>query len=145
MASGFLVLPDGRCFSKRWAFQDRIIEAVSAALHQEPEAQRLRAWLLGRIPHSPDDVELGFAWVRATDKEFIPRRIDSRLMNSEHQKLLCQAIKDAACVDHSDDVLDYWLDELADMVLRYERGEPPLSKSDWRNVSLPGDEPIDLG
>src|SRR5947209_4793053 len=55
MASGFLVLPDGRCFAPRWSAYDATLRAVAAALDSREEAA-LRAWLLGLLP-GPDDEE----------------------------------------------------------------------------------------
>lgn len=60
-------------------------------------------------------------------------------MTVENQKLFCEAVKRSALVDHPDAWLTGCLCELADMIERGERGEPPHSKSDWREVVPPED------
>lgn len=32
VASGFLVLPDGRCFAPRWSFYDAVLRAIADEL-----------------------------------------------------------------------------------------------------------------
>lgn len=146
MASGFLVLPDGRCLARRWSAHDEVLRAVADQLDDEPAAQRLKHWLLEQLPGSNDEEELGYgAWLRTADQQVVVRHIDLRLMTIENQQLFCNAAKRAALVDHPEDWLQGCLTDLAEMVVRCERGEPPLSKSDWREVVPPEGGPIGPG
>jgi hypothetical protein len=137
MASGFLILPDGRCFSGRWSAHDRVLRAIASQLEHLPTAQALRKWVLEQLPGPDDEEELGYgAWWRASDQKSILRYIDLRNMIPDNQHLICEAAKRAGLVNPADE----WLGELADMVRRYERGEPPLTKSHWIDVRPPHDD-----
>jgi hypothetical protein len=142
MASGFIVLPDGRCFSRRWSAHDVVLRAVAAHVTAAP----LREWLLSQLPGPNDEEELGYgAWGRASDNASVLRFIDLRLMTSENQGLFCEAVKRAAAAPHDEEWLGRCLNDFADMVARMERGEPPLSKSDWVEVVPPEGERIGPG
>lgn len=146
MPSGFLVLPDGRCMSKRWAAHDQVLRAVADELEELPEGPQLRRWLLDQLPGPDDEEEIGYgAWVRASDDQVIVRSLDLRLMKPENQGLFCKAAKLAALHKRNEAWLENCLGDLADMVARYESGEPPLSKSDWREVVPPQRPPIGPG
>jgi hypothetical protein len=146
MPSGFLVLPDGRCFAKRWSAHDAVLRAVAAQLALEPAGRELYHWLLEQLPGPNDEEEIGYgAWVRGSDGQVIVPYLDLRLMTPENQRLFCQAAKRAALADDVEEWLRACIGDLADMVARYERGEPPLSKSDWREVLPPEGGPIGPG
>ena len=53
VASGFLILSDGRCLARNWAAYDAVLRAVAEQLDATLE---LRAWLLLLLP-GPDDEE----------------------------------------------------------------------------------------
>ena len=138
MASGFLVLSDGRCFSRRWSAHDEVLRAVANQLDEGQASQQLKQWLLAQLPGESDEEELGYgAWFRTADQQVVVRHIDLRQMTAENQKLFREAAKRAALVHNAPAWLRGCLCELADMVARCERGEPPLSKSDWREVVPP--------
>jgi hypothetical protein len=133
MASGFLVLPDGRCFSVRWALHDAVLQTVAEQLGQEPETQQFGRWLLGQSP-GPTDIELGYAWVRARDKSQVVRSIDLRRVTAANQLLFLEAVKRANLAGSPDPVLRRCLASLAEKFACWERGEPSLSNSDWDAV-----------
>jgi hypothetical protein len=112
------------------------LRAVADRLDDEPMGSReLREWLLGQLPGPEDIEELGFgAWLRTSDRQTIVRCLDLRQMTVENQRLFCEAAKRARLIEQPEQWLCRCLAELADMVARYEGGEPPLSKSDWRDV-----------
>jgi hypothetical protein len=146
MPSGFLVLPDGRCFAKRWSVHDAVLRAVADQLALEPAAREFHHWLLEQLPGPGDEDEIGYgAWVRASDGQVVVRYLDLRQVTVENQQLFCRAAKRAALADYADSWLKSCLGDLADMVDRYKRGEPPLSKSDWREVRPPEGGPIGPG
>ena len=142
MASGFIVLPDGRCFSRRWSAHDVVLRAVADQVTAAP----LRQWLLEQLPGPDDEEELGYgAWFRNSDQTHIRRFIDLRLMTGENQRLFCDAVKLAASLDRDEEWLKRSLSDFAEMVARMELGEPPLSKSDWVDVVPPEGERIGPG
>jgi hypothetical protein len=146
MPSGFLVLPDGRCLARRWSAHDAVLRAVADQLDAEPAARELQRRLLEQLPEPDDEEEIGYgAWARRSDGQVVVRYLDLRLMTAENQRLFCQAAKRAAVVEHAEQWLRGCLGDLADMVVRCERGEPPLSKSDWREVPPPEGGPIGPG
>jgi hypothetical protein len=146
MASGFLVLPDGRCLARRWSAHDAVLRAMADQLGQEPAARQLEHWLLEQLPGASDEEELGYgAWFRASDQQVVVRHLDLRQVTVENQRLFCEAAKRAALVDRAEEWLGACLSDLAEMVERAERGEPPLSKSDWREVVPPKGGPIGPG
>lgn len=134
MASGFIVLPDGRCFSRHWSAHDAVLRAVADAVGDAP----LRQWLFDQIPGPDDEEELGYgAWLRTSDNTVVVKCIDLRLMTKENQKVFCDAAKHAAPKNRDEEWLKDCIEDLSDMVQRMERGEPPLSKSDWVVVVPP--------
>lgn len=146
MPSGFLVLPDGRCFARRWFAHDAVLRAIADQLANESEARELYLWLLAQMPGPKDEEEIGYgAWVRAADGKIIVRYLDLRLMTPENQQLFCEAVKRLQSAINTEDWLKECIVDLTDMVVRVERGEPPLSKSDWREVVPPEGEVIGPG
>jgi hypothetical protein len=142
MASGFIVLPDGRCFSRRWSAHDVVLRAVAEQVASQP----LREWLIQQLPGPSDEEELGYgAWYRNSDQTTVVRSIDLRMMTVENQRLFCDAVKCAASLEHDENWLKRSLSGFADMIERMERGEPPLSKSDWTKVVPPEGERIGPG
>src|SRR5262245_15675089 len=130
MASGFLVLPDGRCLARRWRAHDTVLRWIADALAADPAASRLEAWLRRQIP-GPDDIEeLGFgAFLRRRNgtEEVVLKHLDLRRLAPEQQRLFCDAAKRARQVVPDDEWARVCLDDLVDMIERGERGEPPLS------------------
>jgi hypothetical protein len=136
MASGFLVLPDGRCFAPRWAAYDAVLRAVADQV-DEPEASALRAWQLGLLPGPDDEEHVGYGpWYRRAGGQLIERFLDLRELVPENQRRFCRAAKRAASRLGPDapEWLAVCLSRLSEMVVRSERGEPPLSLSDWTKV-----------
>ena len=142
MPSGFLVLPDGRCLSRRWTAHDAVLRAVVEAVSDSA----LRDWLLSQLPGPDDEIELGYgAWFRASDEQVVRRSVDLRLMTAQNQRLFCDAARQAASMPQSEEWLSHILFELDDMIARMDRGEPPSSKSDWTRVTPPENKRIGPG
>jgi hypothetical protein len=134
MASGFIVLRDGRCLAKRWTFHDAVIAAIAAELDADEAERELEAWLRSRLP-GPDDIELGYGpWLRKRDGAHSPRKLDLRAFGSSYPDRFEEGALRAARRLLRDDVLHASLARLADMIMRSRRGEPPLELSDLRAV-----------
>ena len=82
MASGFIILRDGRCLSVTHAAHDAVLHSIAAAMQ---DATPLHAWLLTQIPVEMD-VELGYAFVRASDGEHVSRKLDTRGLTKPNQE-----------------------------------------------------------
>jgi hypothetical protein len=141
MASGFIVLSDGRCFSRRWSDHDIVLRAVAEQLDGSKSARTLRDWLLEQLPSPEDFDHVGYGpWLRKSDQMLVERFLDLREFTPENQRLFHQAARKAGERAGSVDC-DEWpawlrgcLKELANMAARADQGEPPLSRSDWREV-----------
>src|SRR5262245_12579436 len=90
MASGFLILKDGRCLAVRHKLHDAVLRSLAAAMDDSP----LRAWLTTQVPRE-DDTELGFAFVRATNGEQVSRELDTRALTEPNRRLLERAAAQA--------------------------------------------------
>lgn len=61
MASGFLVLSDGRCFARPWSSHDAVLRVIADQLDGSPPASELRDRLLAQIPGPEDEEHVGYA------------------------------------------------------------------------------------
>src|SRR5437588_843172 len=74
------------------------------------------------------------------DQELVERSLDLRELTPENQHLFHQAARrageraEAESEDKQPDWLRGCLVDLAEMAARADRGEPALSRSDWREV-----------
>jgi hypothetical protein len=50
MASGFIILPDGRCFAPMWSIYDKVIEAIVNVLSDTSNEKELKTWLISILP-----------------------------------------------------------------------------------------------
>ena len=92
MASGFIILRDGRCLSVRHAAHDALLRSVVAALE---EGSPLRTWLLTQVP-SDGDIELGYAFIRAAGGEHVARVLDLRCLTETNRRLFESAARRAS-------------------------------------------------
>ena len=141
MASGFLILADGRCLAVNWRYYDLTLRAVAESLEDSQGGRELRTWLMTLVPGPHDIEELGYgAWLRSEDQQIIPKYLDLRELTPQNQRLFHEAALRAAERGNSpeattrDSMLIRCLMHLSDMVERANRGEPPLSLSDWVKV-----------
>jgi len=144
MPSGFLILSDGRCLAVRWRYYDLTLRTVAESLGESQAAHALREWILTLVPGVRDIEEVGYgAWLRSDDQQVIPKRLDVRSLTAENQRLFHDAALQVGRRARSeeaknwDSILVECLLHLSDMVERADRGEPPLSLSDWDAVKPP--------
>jgi hypothetical protein len=88
--------------------------------------------------------DLGYGpWLRTSDQAIVERSLDIRELAPKCRSLFDAAVVSAAKAETSafkdNASLQQCLLDLADMVERATRGEPPLERSDWREV-LPAKE-----
>jgi hypothetical protein len=139
MASGFIVLGDGRCFSPTSRLYDITMRAVADELVDSEAARTLREWLLSLLP-GPTDADLGYGWIRSSDQDTVLRHLDLRELTNANQRLFYRAARvagDRFQSEESGELLSWkkkCCTALADMVARAERGEPPLTRSDWTTI-----------
>jgi hypothetical protein len=136
-----LVLSDGRCFARRWSGHDAVLRAVADQLGGSPESRALQGWLRSLLPGPEDEEHVGYGpWFRQADQQLVERFLDLRELTPQNQRLFHEAAHRAGALARSADGFAWpeWLREcladLADMAARADRGEPPLSRSEWREV-----------
>jgi len=119
----------------RWSYHDAVIAAIAAELDRDEAERTLAAWLRSRLP-GPDDVEhLGYGpWLRQRDGAQIPRQLDLRAFTDLYRDRFEDAALRAAQRIAASDALYVAMTRLADMIVRARRGEPPLERSDLREV-----------
>jgi hypothetical protein len=144
MASGFVVLRDGRCLSVRHAVHDAMLRSVIVAMDADAP---LRAWLATQAP-GDDDVELGYAFVRASDGEHVLRELDLRALTAPNQTVFETAAREAVPTGGpsapAEDVPQA-LARLRQMLHLCDQGRPPLELSDWRTVAPPCERKVGPG
>ena len=145
MASGFIILADGRCLSVRHAVHDAVLRSVVAALDQSTP---FACWLGSQLP-AASDVDLGVAFVRAGTEEQVARVLDTRALTVENQHLFEQAVMEATPIGHApvapeQDVVAA-IGRLRLMLRHCSEGRPTLSLSDWSVQAPPCEQRIGPG
>ncbi|BDD03981.1 hypothetical protein [Aureibacter tunicatorum] len=144
MASGFIILKDGRCFARRWTGYDEIIRIAITELEQIENGKDLAEWLMLQIPNSEDDesADAGWGFHNSRIDEWINRELDLRSLTKENQKLFWRAIQKGKNklteqgVGYSPLSFDFFY-VFYDMCERAEKGEPPLALTDWNKLADP--------
>ena len=138
MASGFLILPDGRCYAVRWSLFDDVMRTVAIELSKNAESKVLHGWLTTKIPTVDDVEDMGAGmWLRSSDQELLNRKIDLRDLPVQDRLRFCEATKNASRVSVRDEMTSQGLSSLVGVIERYERCDPPLRKSEWYEVVIP--------
>ncbi len=146
MASGFIILKDGRCFGRRYTGYDEILRIAIKELELIEKGQDLSNWLKLQIPDSEDDenADAGWGFHNSRIDEWVNRAIDLRSLTPENQELFLKAMEKGRVkinqdIDYSDLSTEYF-NEFYKMIELSEKGEPPLEFSDWTKIADPCDE-----
>lgn len=142
MASGFIILKDGRCFARRWTGYDEILRIAIKELYLIEEGKDLADWLETRIPDLDDEsLECGWGFYKNSTGEFLHRYLDIRSLTVKNQELFVKAIiigrakihelKDEYSILNVD-----FFEIFFEMVALCENGNPPLEFSDWGNIKI---------
>ena len=130
MASGFIILRDGRCLSLRHAVHDAVLRSIATGLDS---ATAFQQWLAAQVPGATD-ADLGHAFVRAADGAHVSRELDTRSLTAPNQKLFERAAREAKPIPGpfapAEDV-DRGLQRLRKMLDSCDAGRPALELSDW--------------
>ena len=144
MASGFIILRDGRCLALRHAVHDAVLRSIAAGLDS---ATPFQDWLAGQVPHG-DDAELGHAFVRVKDGSQVTRELDIRGLTASNQSLFERAARDATPTAGPyapiEDVKSA-LQRLRKMLDSCDEGRPVVELSDWTVVAPPCETQIGPG
>lgn len=128
MASGFIILKDGRCAAPRYTVYDVMLQRIAACLPEHP----FRDWLLAQTADEEQDEESGFGgfYRRGNVDEYVKRWLDLRELTEENQALFWKAAADALPGTDNEIIKD-WLQKMLEMNRLAEAGEHPDNLSDW--------------
>jgi len=142
MASGFIILKDGRCFARRWTGYDEIIRIAIIELELMENGKELADWLSLQIPDYQDDesADAGWGFHNARIDDWINRELDLRSLTNENQKLFWKAIRrgKSKLVENGEDYSPLSIDFFNlfyDMMERAEKGEPPMELTHWNKLA----------
>jgi len=159
MASGFIILEDGRCWARRWTFFDAVIEKICERISDGDN--EFKVFLESALPNE-NDIEMGWGFIRDTDKETVVRTIDLREFAPLNRILFWKAAQTALAAlyqnkkdknSEANETLIFGLQLLLKMHKRITKGESPNTLTDWRegysepetgNKKGPGWETISL-
>ncbi|NME72158.1 hypothetical protein [Flammeovirga aprica] len=142
MASGFIILKDGRCFARRC--YDEILQIVIIELEDINNGKELANWLKLQIPDSNDDEDsdAGWGFYNSRIDEWITRELDLRSLTLQNQNLFWKAIQSGRNnlvikgIEYSTLSIDSF-NSFYKMYSLAEKGEPPMELSDWNNIAEP--------
>jgi len=140
MASGFIILKDGRALARRWSHYDYIIELAISELSKtnDKSAEDLKNWFQTLIPNE-GDIENGYGgFIRKADGENIQRWLDLRELTSVNQQLFWESIQNALTRLSSDDQAKTDIQDSIKLLKRFlemkhlaDIGDNPDNLSDW--------------
>lgn len=147
MASGFLILEDGRCFARRWTAYDEIIRIASQELRLISNGHNLAEWLDLQIPinEKEEEADAGWGFQNFRINDWINRELDLRSLTSYNQNLFWTAILNGKIkLDKGgENYSSLNPDLMEDLIKMHElslQGEPPLDFSDWTKLADPCQE-----
>lgn len=138
MASGFIILKDGRCLARRWAIYDYIIEQAFRNLNDDGKEQPFKKWLQTLIPETGDEENGYGGFIKKSTGKETQRWLDLRELTEENQNLFWLALQRAITnlitkPDNTDKKEDI---ELLKLILKMKHladvGDNPDNLSDWK-------------
>lgn len=128
MASGFIILKDGRSATPRYTLYDLLLQTIAAQL---PEGE-FREWLIAQTAGDTDE-ESGFGgFYRGEESDYIKRWLDLRELTEENQTLFWKAVQSAVDSTPDNEIVADWLQKMLKMNSLIEAGDHPDNLSDWR-------------
>jgi hypothetical protein len=137
MASGFIILSDGRCLAPRYTGFDYLLELAIGEMRTDCDEGDFRQWLQTRIP-SEGDIENGYGgFVKASTNENILRNLDLRELTPANQERFWCALQRAVrklilARDERYDGILYLLKRILRMRRLTRIKDDPDHLSDWR-------------
>ena len=135
MASGFIILSDGRCWARRWTAYDYLLEITAQELGGCKEEMNLKLWLQSLIP-GENDTELGWGFLKKDTEEKVTRNLDLRELTPTNQQMFWAALQRATTklITASGEKNEHFIFELK-RILRMRRlaliRDSPDNLSDW--------------
>ena len=148
MASGFIILEDGRCFSTRWTGYDEIIRIAVRELTLIEDGIPLANWLAEQAPKEVDQegvIECGWGFHPPNSDDVVNRTLDIRSLSPKSRELFWKALQ-KGCNKLLTLGKPYSfltaerLPPLLTMHKKCRQGKPPLELSNWWKLAPPCDE-----
>lgn len=140
MASGFIILKDGRCLSRRWTHYDYLIELAIKELSsmKGKKAEDFKGWLQTLIPQEGDEYNGYGGFIRKANGENVQRWLDLRELTTENQQLFWDSIQNTLSNLITKDKLHKDNENLISLLKRFLKmkhlvdiGDNPDNLSDW--------------
>jgi len=145
MASGFIVLKDGRCFAPRWSIYDEVIRITIRELEEIEKGQELADWLKMQIPEPEDneDNEIGWGFIDPRiNNNIVNRELDLRALTDENQQLFWKAVQKGmdkltnGAPNYSTLPVEFF-EVFHKMFVLCNKGEPPMELTHWNKLADP--------
>ena len=141
MASGFIILNDGRCLAPNWYYYDCIIDLVVQELQSISEKDKLefKNWLQTQIP-SEGDIDNGYGgFIKKDDGTNIQRWLDLRELTINNQvifwnslqKVLSKLITGKVEIKERVKMISL-IQRMLKMKKMVDKGDHPDNLSDWK-------------
>ncbi|MEM9981012.1 MAG: hypothetical protein AAF734_00860 [Bacteroidota bacterium] len=144
MASGFIILKDGRGFARRWTSHDELLSLAIKELVLLEGGQPLADWLALQMPVGKEEEgsDAGWGFYNVRIEQWINRVLDVRSLTATNQSLFWEAICNVKeKLSHADNTYSCLSLDLFNIFYRMyecaERGEPPLELTDLRELAAP--------
>ena len=129
MASGFIILKDGRCAAPRYTLYDLILQSVAEHL----PASEFKNWVISQTAaEDEEETDSGFGVFRKNSDEFVKRTFDLRELTEDNQARFWKAARLASESEKEREILASWLQKILEMNRLAELGDDPDNLSDWR-------------
>ena len=136
MASGFIILNDGRCFSRHWSLYDAIIKLAVDGLTDNINVVEFKDWLQALLPGENDMYDGLGGFYRAGTDENVSRWLDLRELTDENQQLFWNALLVTQANEQfrkDNEYIVALLDTIIKMKQLADNNDPPENLSDWRD------------
>lgn len=129
MASGFIILKDGRCAAPRYTLYDLILQSVAEHL----PISEFRDWVISQTAaEDEEETDCGYGFFRKDSDEFVKRSFDLRELTEENQPQFWKAVQLAFESEKGREILADWLEKMLEMNRLAELGDAPDNLSDWQ-------------
>jgi len=129
MASGFIILKDGRCAAPRYTLYDLILQSVAVYL---PDSEFKNYVIAQTAAEDEEENDSGFGFFRKNSDEFVKRKFDLRELTEENQTRFWKAARLAFENEKEHETLSAWLEKMLEMNRLAELGDDPDNLSDWQ-------------
>lgn len=139
MASGFIILEDGRAWAKAGWLYDAVLGELIGSIHLGSDEEPFRKFLEDHRPKE-GDIDIGYGFIRRGSDENVLRELDLRTLSPKARSVFWAAVERAMvhCQGEDSEPIRSGLTHLHAMGRSISNGEPPEALTD---VTKPMDLP----